>query len=142
MLELVEGPTLADRIAAAIVREPQMPLGSNAEHTPDGARVTLDRLLAKNPSDVSGHGHLVLLGGEAGIGKTRLAEELLAEARQEGCLALTGRCYETESTAPFIPWVEVVERSAHILPPAAFQKALGDGRIPDFPEQCVGKDGL
>ena len=55
-----------------------------------------------------------------------LAEEILAEAKQRGCLALTGRCYETEGTPPFIPWVEMVERSASIVPRAAFREALGD----------------
>ena len=44
-----ERPSASETIAA-IVREPQMPLGNNAEHTPDGARVTLDRLLAKKGS--------------------------------------------------------------------------------------------
>ena len=69
---------------------------------------------------------MLLLDGEPGVGKTRLAEEVLAEARQRGCLALTGRCYETEGTPPFIPWVEIVERSASIVPKAAFREALGD----------------
>ncbi len=57
---------------------------------------------------IAGRGAVLLLGGEPGVGKTRLAEELLAEARHRGCLALTGRCYETEGAPPFIPWVELV----------------------------------
>ena len=75
---------------------------------------------------VAGHGGVLLLGGEPGVGKTRLAEEVLAEGRQRGCLALTGRCYETEGTPPFMPWVEIVERSASIVPNAAFRETLGD----------------
>ena len=77
-------------------------------------------------SAIAGQGGLLVLGGEPGIGKTRLAEELLADGRARGCLALTGRCYETEGTPPFIPWVEVVERSMKVVPSAAFREALGD----------------
>src|SRR3990170_612536 len=43
-----------------------------------------------------GRGALVMIGGEPGVGKTRLAEELMAEARQRGMTALIGRCYEME----------------------------------------------
>ena len=75
---------------------------------------------------VKGRGALVLIGGEPGIGKTRLADEILAEARQRGCLAVTGRCYETEGTPPFIPFVEIVEHSARVVPKATFREALGD----------------
>ena len=75
---------------------------------------------------VKGRGALVLIGGEPGIGKTRLADEILAEARQRGCLAVTGRCYETEGTPPFIPFVEMVEYSARVVPKATFREALGD----------------
>ena len=38
---------------------------------------------------------------------------------------MTGRCHETEGTPPFIPWVEIVERSASIVPKAAFRETLG-----------------
>ena len=75
---------------------------------------------------VAGHGTVLLLGGEPGVGKTRLAEEVLAEGSQRGCLALTGRCYEMEGTPPFIPWVEMVERFASIVPRVACREALGD----------------
>ena len=170
---------------SAILREPPAPVSQYAKDAPEAARITLDRLLAKEPQDryqsfgelrtdlgqllrdasglapvpqtapstptstdrrtpfvgreseraearrlldqaVSGHGGVLLLGGEPGVGKTRLAEEVLGEARQRGCLALTGRCYETEGTPPFIPWVEIVERAASIVPNAAFREALGD----------------
>ena len=169
---------------AAILRESHAPISQYAKDAPETARVTLDRLLAKEPqhryqsfgevrtdlrqllqdaSDptpgpqadpttatadgrtpfvgreseraearrlleraVSGRGGVLLLGGEPGVGKTRLAEEVLAEARQRGCLALTGRCYEMEGTPPFIPWVELVERWASTVPKAAFREALGD----------------
>ena len=170
---------------AAILREPHAPVGQYAKDASDTARVTLDRLLAKDPGDryqsfgalrtdlgqllrdatgltpfpqadataatstdgrtpfvgreleraearrileraVSGQGGVLLLGGEPGVGKTRLAEEILLEARDRGCLALTGHCYELEGTPPFVPWVEVVERAARIVPPAALREALGE----------------
>jgi class 3 adenylate cyclase len=41
-----------------------------------------------------GYGHLVLVEGEAGVGKTRLAQSVLEEARRAGALVIRGRCYE------------------------------------------------
>ena len=46
----------------------------------------------------SGRGSLILLLGDAGVGKTRLAEEALTAARRLGCQTLVGRCYEQEDT--------------------------------------------
>ena len=89
----------------------------------DAERAEGRRLLERA---IGGHGGLLLLGGEPGVGKTRLAEELLEDGRQRGCLAVVGRCYETEGTPPFIPWVEIVERSVRIVPRAAFRAALAD----------------
>jgi class 3 adenylate cyclase/tetratricopeptide (TPR) repeat protein len=73
-----------------------------------------------------GQGTLVMIGGEPGVGKTRLAEELAAEARQRGLLALTGHCYEMEGAPPYIPFVEVLEATARIVPREALREALGD----------------
>ncbi|MBI1729203.1 tetratricopeptide repeat protein [Candidatus Acetothermia bacterium] len=47
-------------------------------------------------------GRLVLIGGEAGIGKTRLAQEVIQIARQEfGFSVLQGRCSESASLTPY-----------------------------------------
>ncbi len=54
-----------------------------------------------------GRGSLVLIGGEAGIGKTALAETLCREAAILGALVLTGRCYDLTETPPYGPWVEL-----------------------------------
>ena len=75
---------------------------------------------------VEGRGAAVLVGGEPGVGKTRFTEELLREARERGCLALVGHCYETEGQPPFIPFVEILERASKIVERAAFREALGD----------------
>ena len=100
---------------------------SGATRTPyvgrEAERAEARRLLDQA---VAGRGGLVLVGGEPGVGKTRMAEEVLLEARQRGCLAITGHCYEMEGTPPFIPFVEMVERSARIVPRAVFREALGD----------------
>ena len=90
---------------------------------------------------VRGRGGLVLIGGEPGVGKTRLVEQLLEMARQRRCLALTGRCYEVEGTAPFIPFVEIIEQYARVVQPAVLREALGDAApevarlVPDLRRQ-------
>lgn len=56
----------------------------------------------------AGRGSLVLIGGEAGIGKTVLAETICAEAAQRGALILVGRCYDLAETPPHGPWVDAL----------------------------------
>ncbi len=51
-------------------------------------------------------GQLVLLSGEPGVGKSRLAIDLVEHARQSGATVLRGGCYEFEATTPYLPFVE------------------------------------
>ncbi|MPZ15914.1 MAG: AAA family ATPase [Chloroflexi bacterium] len=60
-------------------------------------------------------GHLVVIEGEAGIGKTRLVVEFLAYAQALGRRALLARCFEGESSLAYGPFVEVL-RSAMLQP--------------------------
>jgi tetratricopeptide (TPR) repeat protein len=57
---------------------------------------------------VSGRGSLVLIGGEPGIGKTRLAEELSAHAKSLGVRALWANCWEKGGAPAFWPWIQVL----------------------------------
>jgi tetratricopeptide (TPR) repeat protein len=86
-------------------------------------RAELRRLLQQA---VNGHGAIVLLGGEPGVGKTRLSEELLREARTRGCLCLVGHCYEMEGAPPYVPFIEVLEHSSRMVPPQVLRETLGD----------------
>ncbi|MBI4771759.1 MAG: AAA family ATPase, partial [Chloroflexi bacterium] len=51
-------------------------------------------------------GHFVILEGEAGIGKTRLAEALLEHARSRGATTLAARCYAGEASLAYGPFIE------------------------------------
>src|SRR5439155_19653152 len=48
-------------------------------------------------------GRLVLIGGEPGIGKSRLAEELADRAKAAGADVLWGRCWEAGGAPPYWP---------------------------------------
>ncbi|MDQ1300428.1 MAG: hypothetical protein QG637_345 [Chloroflexota bacterium] len=48
-------------------------------------------------------GYFVAVAGEAGIGKTRLAEEFLAQAQAQGAMTVTVRCYEGEADVAYGP---------------------------------------
>lgn len=52
-----------------------------------------------------GRAHLVLLSGEVGIGKTRLAEGLLQWADRQGIFTASARCYAAQSVLTFMPVV-------------------------------------
>src|SRR4051812_25260315 len=55
-----------------------------------------------------GAGSVVLVDGEAGMGKTALADELTQRASQIGCTTCWGACVEAESAAAFDPWRQIL----------------------------------
>ncbi len=57
---------------------------------------------------MAGRGGLAMLAGEPGIGKTRIAQELVARARSLGAQTFWGWCYEQEGAPPYWPWVQPI----------------------------------
>ncbi len=83
-------------------------------------RSALERALA-------GEGRVAMIGGALGVGKSRIAAELRAEASQRGFLALFGACYDRDDSVPFSPFVEILETSlAQAQSPQTFRQALGN----------------
>lgn len=66
------------------------------------------QLLAAWEQAQRGQGGLTLIEGEAGLGKTRLAEDLLRHAASQGAAIFRGRCYEFGSGVPYQPIVEIL----------------------------------
>src|SRR5215475_8130433 len=72
---------------------------------------------------------VALVGGEAGIGKTRLADQLAAAANQHGVRVLRGGCVPLgEEGLPFAPVIEALRGLADQLDPAALQAVAGPAR--------------
>ncbi len=55
-------------------------------------------------------GQTLILSGEAGIGKSRLAQEYERYARNEGALVFRSRCYEQEQALPYAPLTDALHR--------------------------------
>src|ERR1700759_578098 len=69
----------------------------------------------------AGHGGCVLITGEPGIGKSRLALETVRRARARGVRVVTGRAVPQSATAPYRPLTD------------ALMQLLRDQAIPDDP---------
>jgi DNA-binding CsgD family transcriptional regulator/tetratricopeptide (TPR) repeat protein len=76
---------------------------------------------------VSSHGPgFALVGGEAGVGKTRLARELAGLAAERGCCVLTGQCVELGGEGlPLAPLVDALRTLARTMPPDELGHVLG-----------------
>ena len=57
-----------------------------------------------------GQGKTILIGGEAGVGKTRLAYELLRSAAMFRMNSMMGAAYEQEEDMPYQPFIEAIDR--------------------------------
>jgi DNA-binding SARP family transcriptional activator len=103
----------------------------------------LDEALA---DALAGRGRVVLLAGEPGIGKSRLAAELAARADGRGAQVLVGRCWEAGGAPAYWPWVQVLRGYVREAEPDALRAQLGPGaadlaqivpelreRFPDLP---------
>jgi DNA-binding CsgD family transcriptional regulator/tetratricopeptide (TPR) repeat protein len=95
-------------------------VGRGAEVTQ--LRAALERAAAGRPA-------VVLVAGEAGVGKTRLVAELLGEAGQRGAVALAGGCMDVgEGVLAYAPMVEALRPLAAVLGPEAMERVLGGAR--------------
>ena len=75
---------------------------------------------------VAGDAGLIMIIGEAGIGKTALAEDLAAEADETGATVLRTRCYEAERSLFLQPIVEAMTPVAARMTASALQEMLGE----------------
>ncbi len=71
-----------------------------------------------------GANHCLLISGEPGAGKTRLARELLIQAALDGALVMTGACYEYEAATPYLPFAEAFRRLVRDEPDDGRLRAL------------------
>lgn len=89
-----------------------------------GRDAELARLEHAWESATTGRPRLLLIVGEAGIGKTRLAERLVATAEGTGGFALRARCYEAERSLFLGPIVDVLTSLVGRTPPDRLRAAL------------------
>jgi DNA-binding SARP family transcriptional activator/tetratricopeptide (TPR) repeat protein len=88
----------------------------SAEATPlVGRRRELTALLEQLAAAGAGRGRIVAVLGEAGIGKTRLTEELGLRAVGQDWRVLRAQAHETERILPFAPWAEALREPAVAL---------------------------
>ena len=78
----------------------------------------------------TGRGRIVMLAGEAGIGKTRLARELAEYAHRQGAAVLWGSCFEGEWQPPYGPWVEALRGYVRSRDTQRLRADLGTGAGP------------
>jgi DNA-binding CsgD family transcriptional regulator len=90
-----------------------------------GRRLELEALGVALRTAGEGSGSLVVVHGEAGIGKTRTVAEFARAARRGGAAVLWGTCYEGGATRPYGPWVEALGDYLGAQEPAQVRELLG-----------------
>ena len=89
----------------------------------------------------------MLIGGEPGVGKTSLVRQVIGDAERRGALAVFGRCYESEGSVAYSPFVEMLEQALSLMPADVIREDMADDapeiarmvpelrrRFPDIPE--------
>jgi tetratricopeptide (TPR) repeat protein len=98
---------------------------------PEGLLVGREReredLEAALEATIGGRGRLVLLSGEPGIGKTRLAGEFAADAGRRGVTVLRGRGWDGGGAPAYWCWVQVVRGYVRDAAPAELAREMGRG---------------
>jgi len=92
-----------------------------------GRGAELAALVAALGEAQAGSGSVFLLSGEPGIGKSRLADEVAAHARDRGVRVLRGRCWEAGGAPGYWPWVQVLRAYVRGAEPEELRGLLGPG---------------
>ena len=105
VFELVEASAIRRRLQAAATRGLTRFVGRETE------LVALQQALAQAEA---GHGQVVALVGEAGVGKSRLVYELVHSHRTQGWLVLESASVSYGKATPYFPVIDLLKRYAHV----------------------------
>ncbi len=124
----------------------QQELARSAPHLFIGREAEMAELSAGLDDAIAGRGRLFLIGGEPGIGKTMLAEQLTVRALERGARVLWGRCWEGGGAPAYWPWIQVLRPL--IEEPSQGTRAGGGadhadlaGLFPELAERSGGGEG-
>jgi len=84
------------------------PMAPGGEGPLIGREEELEKLRRALDEVRGGLGRVVVILGEAGVGKTSLVAAVGADVRERGARLLLGRCYESQQILPFGPWVDAL----------------------------------
>jgi tetratricopeptide (TPR) repeat protein len=124
--EVASALTLAPEAAAPVPVGAPAALGGLVRGRLVGRDAELDTLRRSWGQATAGRGGMVLVTGEPGAGKTRLARELIDYARITGGAVLSGGCYELEAATPYLPFVEALRSWVHDSTDDELRGAVGD----------------
>lgn len=114
---------LIDAISALV----PIPVGIDSDLTPHVGREREIALLeSRLGSAERGEGEFLLISGEAGVGKSRLMQELGNLARARNFMVLTGHSMDMEGAPPYQPLIEQIEQAARLVPREVMRQTLGD----------------
>ena len=123
---LNQDPTLDAVVAAEARRCRRIRPGSTCGRSVRRPRDELAELLSALGDARAGAGRLVVVSGEAGIGKSRLGGVAL-EAEARGAGVLWGRCWEAGGAPPYWPWVQALRAHVRVLLRVFFAPSLEAG---------------
>ncbi|WP_290650733.1 BREX system ATP-binding domain-containing protein [Aquisalimonas sp.] len=92
-----------------------------------GREREMEELRAALDTCLGGRDQLVLVAGEAGIGKTRIAERLAEEASLRGLTVLWGRSLEERAGPPYWPWVQILRALIGVSDAERVREEMGPG---------------
>jgi DNA-binding CsgD family transcriptional regulator/tetratricopeptide (TPR) repeat protein len=89
-----------------------------------GRELELAALEAALAGSAAGNGRVVLVAGDAGIGKTALLRSFVTHAQSARVGVLVGECSETGASRPFGPFVEVLRSALATFPTDVVERSL------------------
>lgn len=104
-----------------------------------GRQPELAEMLRQVEAAAQGAGGLVLVYGEAGVGKTRLLRELARNAQWRGIRTAWGRCYELAGQMAYQPLVEVLRTDLPLLSEAFLEPLWRAELARLLPELATGE---
>ncbi len=94
-----------------------------------GRQHELAVLAAALDDALSGRGQMVMLAGEPGIGKTRLAQELASRAESLGAQVMWGWCYEHAGAPPYWPYAQPIRAYIESADAQQLSSQMGPGGV-------------